>query len=268
MTSPHASSIDTTDLQFQVDKAFAPDKESHWKYPKDHDGWVHAHNTIRGDLQTAEDCFQAIQGRKRAEDPSSMTLKAWEVDCLQTVFDAHYEFVKMHHENEDHIITPWLNTRINLPAKLTDDHEDIVGAMKSLQSKIRGLKPGDERQASMETLLAEWKPYATNMREHLQEEEDIGLPLMRAYFLPKEYSKVIQKLVRGESKLMTGCFVHRMGEERCRNEFMKEQGIPFFVWYLVFSGSIKLYESTVGAAIEALQSGVEPPPPKRGLLGC
>ena len=91
---------------------------------------------------------------------------------------------------------------------------------------------------------------------------------MRAYFLPKEYLKIVHKLVQGESKLMTRCFVHRMGEDRCRNEFMKEQGIPFFVWYVAFSGCLKMYEKTVGTAVEALQSGVAPPPPKRGFLGC
>jgi hemerythrin-like domain-containing protein len=257
--------IDTSDLKYQADKAFQPDKESTWKFPKENDGWVHAHNTIRGELQTIEDCLKAVQSRARTQP----TLKSWEIQAIRTVFEAHCEFVHLHHENEDHIASPFLATRIKLPSKLTDDHPGIVKTMNNIEAKIKALKPGDERDASMAALLAEWKPYSATMHEHLQEEEDIGLPLQRAYFTPAEHVKMVEKLIARETKLALGNFVFHMGKDRFRKEFMKEQGIPFFVWWLSFSGALKLYETKVVTASKALMSGVEPVPLKSGgLLGC
>ena len=46
-----------------------------------------------------------------------------------------------------------------------------------------------------------------------------------------------------------------MGKDRLRNEFMKDHGIPFFVWYIAFSIAFHLYEKEVVAAMTALKSG-------------
>ena len=61
-----------------------------------------------------------------------------------------------------------------------------------------------------------------------------------------------------------GSIIYHMGVERWRNEFMKQEGIPFFVWYLVFSSGLKLYEREVIKHVDALKSGVEPIPEKKG----
>ena len=263
--------VDTSDLKYQADKAYRPDKESTWKFPKEHNGWFIAHNTIRGEMQNIEDCLKAILSRaeKHIKNDSAKVLASWEIDALQTVFNAHDSFVHLHHENEDDIVSPWLATRINLPSKLTDDHEGIVKMMGSIEAKIMALKPGDERNASIIPLLDDWKLYATTMRAHLQEEEEISVVLLRAYFTPKEEGKMVEQLIKRETPLMMGAFVYHMGKDRCRKEFMPDHGIPFFVWWLSFSGGLKLYESQVVSFVEALKSGVEPAPPKRrSLLGC
>ena len=248
--------IDTSDLKYQADKAFQPDKESTWKFPKEHDGWVHAHNTIRNELQAIEDCLKATLSR-------ADKLASWETDALQTVYQAHADFVHTHHENEDELFSPWLAKRINLPSKLTDDHEGIIKMMGSIEAKIKALKPGEERSASIAPLLEEWKEYATTVREHLREEEDIGLVLLRAYYTPEEEGKVVEQIIKRETPLMMGGIIYHMGKEQCRKEFMPDHGIPFFVWWLSFSGALKLYETRVVPLMEALKSGVEPGPLKR-----
>jgi hemerythrin-like domain-containing protein len=254
--------IDTSDLKYQADKAFLPDKESVWKFPKEHDGWFHAHNTIRATLQDIEDCLTAVQSRAGKDT----MLQSWEVQALQTVVDAHLEFVHLHHSNEDDVASPFLATRIKLPSKLTDDHEGIVKSLNSIEAKVKALKAGDDRDASMAALLAEWKPSAATIREHMQEEEDIGLPLMRAYFTPAEVEKMVEKLIERETKLAMGSVIYHMGKDRMRKEFMKDHGIPFYVWWLAFAGPFKLYERTVVPASVALKSGVEPAPRQRGGL--
>lgn len=263
----NASSFDPTDLQYQVDKKFAPDKEKLWQFPAEHDGWVHAHNAIRGELKMFQECCESI--RKQATSSSATTLKDWQAKALQSIFDAHDHFVHSHHSNEDDILAPALAKRFHYPEKLSSDHDGLVKAMADLKRYIHNLKEGDDAESAMSNLLKQWNHYRTEMEEHMLEEEQIALPLARAYFTPKEFERIVQKLVRKESgKAMMGCFVYHMGQERMQMEFMKEQGIPFFLWHLVFRGGYKFYEQRVINKVLALKSGVEPVPRKRGLLGC
>ena len=196
-TSTTKKAIDPTDFQYQADKLFPPDKECKWSYDKERDGWMHAHNAIRAELKVIEECFDAVN--KQA--CSSPKLLQWQVASFQKIFDSHYQFVHEHHHNEDGILTPQLNKRINYPAKLTDDHDGIVKQLETLKKLVTGLKPGDDSEVSMKALLGEWKNYSSHLREHLQEEEDVGLPLMRAYFLPDEYAKITEEIIKGAPKV-------------------------------------------------------------------
>jgi hypothetical protein len=49
---------------------------------------------------------------------------------------------------------------------------------------------------------------------------------------------------------------------------MKQEGIPFFVWYLEFKGAHELYMRGVIDHAHALMAGAAPLPPKRSFLGC
>ena len=119
--------FNATDLQYQADKNFAPDKAQLWKFPEERDGWVHAHNAIRAELKMFQECCEAIQ-----KQPSA-ALAEWQVKALQTIFQEHQHFVHGHHRNEDDILSPALAKRINYPAKLTDDHDGIIKAIVMLK---------------------------------------------------------------------------------------------------------------------------------------
>ena len=55
----------------------------------------------------------------------------WELSCIQSVWNAHYEHIHAHHSNEDDLLAPWLAERINLPEKVSDDlRRSIVGPSK------------------------------------------------------------------------------------------------------------------------------------------
>lgn len=261
-------SFDPTDLKYQADKEFAPDKDKEWQYPPQNDGWFHAHNAIRGELLMIQECCESLQKQASQQDPSSITLKDWQAQALQTIFDAHFHFIHSHHSNEDDIATPALSKRIVYPDKLTSDHDGLVKALADLKTSIEALKPGDDVDETMTALLKQWSAYRMDLEEHLSEEEEIGLTLARAYFTPKEYGVITHQIIAKETKLEMGSFVYHMGENRMRTEFMKQHSIPFFVWHLNFRGALKLYRQGVVEFVEALKSGVEPIPQRGGLLGC
>jgi hypothetical protein len=100
--------VDTSDLQFQADPNFAPDKEALHESPMHLDGWVVAHNAIRGELRQMNELLGHLGDRQ---------LEPWEVAAMQRWWACHHEHVHGHHVNEDDILTPSLLERIKLPGR-------------------------------------------------------------------------------------------------------------------------------------------------------
>lgn len=117
----------------------------------------------------------------------------------------------------------------------------------------------------MKSLMEAFVKYDGHMQPHLREEEESGLELMRAYFIPKEIDPMVQKIVAKGPKIEMGSIIYHMGGKKPMMEgFMPQQGIPFFVWYLEFSGRLKYYEDNVLKFMNALKSGEAPDIEKMG----
>lgn len=82
--------VDTQDPQYQVSDKHKPDKEGTWPYPAEKDGWVVAHNAIRGEMSNTRAALEAIKRRGKP-------LKEWEVNSIKKVSDGHIEHVHSHH---------------------------------------------------------------------------------------------------------------------------------------------------------------------------
>ena len=243
---------------YQKDAAFPPDKLALWKHPMDEDGWVHAHNSLRGEIGVMREVLTKLASAKR--DPAE-----WQVLSLQTWWAGHLAHVHDHHSIEDHTYTPYLLTRIHLPAKLTTDHVALVELLDTLDAQFAALSDAK----SLRRLRNKWGSYQRAMLPHLREEEAIGLPLLRAFFAPSEFAKIVEGVISTAPPISIGSFVYWMGGSReSTAKFMSNEGIPFFVWYLAFKPALDTYCDEMVKHTDALQSGVPPPPtPSAGSVG-
>merc|ERR1712232_183864 len=92
------------------------------------------------------------------------------------------------------------------------------------------------------------------------------LPLMRAYFSPEEITPIVQKIIARGPPAEMGSFICTMGEEAFF-DFMKQEGIPGFVWYLDFKPKRDRFRKVVKANIDALIQGV-PSLPATSFFCC
>ena len=104
-------SFDPTDKKWQVTEEFKPDKESKWPFPKEEDGWVKAHDTIRKDIKILIAAFEATLKRG--------PIKQWEADTIKKLWNIHYNFIEEHHTNEDKICAPFFAKRFIYPEKVS-----------------------------------------------------------------------------------------------------------------------------------------------------
>mmetsp|Transcript_32237 Transcript_32237/g.100102 ORF Transcript_32237/g.100102 Transcript_32237/m.100102 type:complete len:267 (-) Transcript_32237:158-958(-) len=250
------ATVDTQDLTLQADEKFAPDKEGTWKHPKEKDGWMHAHNAIRAELSQFRDALAKLAERRQ--------LRQWEIDCLVAAWGEHQAHVHAHHSNEDDIFVPFLSTRFKSPDKVRDGHAALLKTLGTLDERIMGLKA--DKWEPVAALHEAWVDYEALMGPHMREEEQTQLPLMRAYFTPEEITPMVQKVIGRGPPAEMGSFISTMGDEAFF-EFMKQEGIPGFVWYLEFKGKRNNFRKLF---IDNLTAVAEDKPPQRdgGLFAC
>jgi hypothetical protein len=124
----------------------------------------------------------------------------------------------------------------------------------------------NEAKNQILSIQKDFLSYEKDLRPHLLWEEERILPLMRAYFTPAEMKAIVQDIVKTEPPLAMGSFIHFQSEKRFRTLFMKQEGIPSFVWYLVFRGAYRTFGENFLKHYEALKFGVVPVTKKRSFL--
>lgn len=220
------------------------DKADLWTYPETSDGWYRIHNAIKAEMAK----FSA--GMSACKSP----LEAWQVVALQAYWKGHSDLVHRHHEHEDDMFTPMLKEKVNYPEKLEADHEALTKMMAGVDSALGALAAGGDVAA----LVAVFEPYRKTMEAHLKEEEEICVPLMRAYFEPKYVGKKVEDIMKTMDKTLMGSFVHHQGGKKEFQVFAKQEGIPFFVWYLDFKACRAKYRAAMETKIQALLTGAAP----------
>lgn len=248
--------IDTHDAKWQVASEHAPDKTSSWPHPIQDDGWMLAHNSLRLELQ---DILEAVS-KLKSNNPQT---PQWAIDSLSRVWQEHTIHVKGHHINEDEIATPAMKERIHLPDKLESDHEIVLQKVQNVTHAIQSLQEYDA-VTNVEQALLEYKQV---LLPHLLEEEEIALPLFRSYFTPEDWAPVQKKIVRKAKPGELGSFIYYQTEQQFREKFMKQEGIPFFVWHLLFRKKYQYFLDNVKAHLDALETGA-PVLPRKATLLC
>lgn len=221
-----------------------PDKAALWTYPEISDGWYRIHNTIKAEMAK----FSA--GLAACTSP----LEAWQVEALQAYWKGHSNLVNVHHEHEDTMFTPMLKEKVNYPEKLEADHDALMKMMAGVDSAVAALAAGGDVAA----LVAVFDPFRKTMEAHLKEEEEICVPLMFAYFEPKYVGKKVAEIMQTMDKTLMGSFVHHQGSQKEFQVFAKQEGIPFFVWYLDFKACRAKYRAAMETKIQALLAGAAP----------
>ena len=243
--------------EYQKDPAFPPDKTSLWAdRKKEDDHWVISHNSLRGELDELTTCLTALGDTK--------PLEAWQLTALKHVWMYHYEHIQKHHESEEVVLQPFVGTRVKYPESISNGHKELELKLNILHNLVTQELP-EKAEGGIQPLADLFAPYKMFLEEHLKEEEEVALPLIRAFFTPDEFKETGKAM--GQAGGHAGSFVYYVGADKFKNETMAKLGIPFFVWYVAFKGALKEYEESVIKNVTALQEGKPPEAAKGGWLG-
>jgi hemerythrin-like domain-containing protein len=201
---------------FQVSNSFPPDKIDLWKdFPVVEDAWIGTHQALRFEISELGLALELVASRP---------LKKQDIDNIQQAFEAHIEHGLAHQEQEDKILVPKLKKRFNPPKH---EHDGIENQLNSkLKSLVKELKVGSD----LEELRSELKIYQSIILPHMDEEEAELIPLMRAFFTPKEMSGISQEFFTAGPKV-SDCF-HQSGRRDWR--VSESLSLTFFTFLSFF----------------------------------
>lgn len=234
-----------TDLKWQLTADFKPDKASLWKHPAEKDGWVLAHNMIRQEVN------DLIAGLHSIAEKYPNSTPQWAVNSIKDIWSHHYDVIMDHHRNEEEIINPYIKTRVNFPDKLEADHEALCIKMKDVQECIDKL----QAKNSLDDLINSMNIYKTTMFPHMEQEEKVGLPLLRAYFTPRQVKAKQIKIALTTGSNVFGSMIDTMGDDYFRKVFMPQEGIPFFAWHIKFRNDHMWFLQNVKCQLNGLIEG-------------
>lgn len=148
-------SITPTDLKYAKDPAnYPPDKASLWTAPMETDGWFLEHCNIRSECAKMTKVLGTL-GKRNLEE--------WEIASLRAWFANHNAHIHEHHMHEDAIFTPFMQTRIKVPEKLTKDHTQLVALLKAVMAIVDG------QLVSASALAPAFEKYQKMLFAHLKE---------------------------------------------------------------------------------------------------
>jgi hypothetical protein len=117
-------------------------------------------------------------------------------------------------------------------------------------------------------LAAHFVPFKSEVEAHLLEEEQAGLPLMRAAFSAQDFKPVEKKMLAHLTPADLAWFLRPFPDDAARRDWMaRVLGIPGPVIWLVMMPASKKYQSNVVAPMRALIDGAKEAPPQPAS-GC
>lgn len=126
--------------------------------------------------------------------------------------------------------------------------------MNQLDEKLNVIKTKENISA----VSNDFEKYRNDLIEHLEAEECLSLPLLRAYFSQADFKTIGKRM--GKEDGHSGSFVYFCGEDKFRNELMVKWGMPSFVSYEAFSKALQEYQVGVIRHVEAIETNKKPPP--------
>ena len=152
---------------------------------------------------------------------------------------------------EDELLHPMIGTRVSVVSEFETHYEDLNILLNIVDKTIcnRNFTKASE-------IAPAWHGYRTALYPHLIEEENIMVPLLRAYFTPEEGNQKTAEIVKSMPKIALGSLLHHIpsGKEGVMT-FMARMGYAWHAWYTEVHAIRTNYRETMESKLESLLLG-------------
>ena len=144
--------------------------------------------------------------------------------------------------------------------------QELLAIVPSLDAGLAAVRANG--QSAVAQLLADFVPFKSEVEKHLLEEEQVGLPLLRANFSATDFKPVEKKMRARVTPAVLAWFLRPFPDDAARRDWMtRVAGLSGPAISLVMMPAIKKYQNTVVAPMRALIDGAKEAPPQSDA-GC
>ncbi|KAI2498126.1 Hemerythrin HHE cation binding domain [Fragilaria crotonensis] len=271
--------FDPTEPVYQIHDKYPPVMTSTWTYGVQHDGWWIAHEALRGevnDFQMALESLVSIPSASTVPAATAVTDHSVVVIAMQKWWRGHLKHMHSHHRNEDRIIKRFATQRFRWPDFVENDHQEILQRLDAIDTLVQRIveigtsvasstgsdntdrisPPSDNIVTCITELKSLWTDYNRVILQHLDQEEEVCIALMRAYFHPKHVQRMQHRLGMMGPAVEMGAIVHYVGEVGMK-ESMKAQKTPRIMeaigWNLILKPRHRHYVKAMVNQLEILK---------------
>lgn len=121
---------------------------------------------------------------------------------------------------------------------------------------------GEAAEVPLRALLLDFVTFRDSMCEHLLEEEQVGLPMLRHHFSAKEFKAVEEKILAHATPTDLAWILRPFPSDDAKRAWMTSVAkVPGFIAALVILPAIRRYNRDVVVPMAALRAGDNVPPP-------
>jgi len=252
-----------------------PTQKEEWNpIPVKYDGWMMSHNALRLDQEDLKRITDEVLARRIDEGST----QPWMGANLEVWFEECYRTIHEHHEHEEKIFFPEMAKLVpgGVPSKMSADHKTLMDLLNRskidvgvLTSLIKNSAPKEEMEAARAKASASLQAFDQEMRQHLREEEVVGIPLYRANVSIKQHKVIEKQILKDLTPFDLGWFLRPVQDESEKRMWMKQfGGIPTPVISLVLWKAVKKdgqYDRKFTQLLREIESGEKAATTPKGM---
>jgi len=192
--------------------------------------WYHKsllipHEPIRHELATL---------RKLCSDWDTTTFTKSKFNTFFKWYNTYiYKLVHHHHDTEEKVFFPWLESRMDIPKRYTEDHETLISRLDDIRDLQAKYANSNDMGQFLEELKRQSVELEESMIEHLNAEEEMVIPALRDHFTEKEHDATVDRIMKsaaiGEVATMLPWIlsgIERWGGQKEVDIFFKNVPLP------------------------------------------
>ncbi|GLC64865.1 hypothetical protein PLESTF_000215600 [Pleodorina starrii] len=227
---------------------------ANWPFPATLDGWKLSHDAIRYHMDAI---FSALETAKASLVERGKALAEWQVTLLQIIVRDLYRNVHQHVHHKRHTLFPWMSTRVDLPAKMLDyDEATLLALLDRVRQLCESVSSGATASAkrAVGELHSAFLVLRTLLRQQMEREELLGLPLLRKHFTAREAAALEKKRVAAMKPHDLAWLLRPLAEAE-KKETLTRLGFPLLLQKLLLLPALRRADRAALRAHRELASG-------------
>lgn len=158
------------------------------------------------------------------------------------------EHVLHHIGAVDNVLRPWIHSRVVIPTEYEMSHTQLLHLIETVDKFVR-----NRNYFTTAEVAPVFHGYRTALYPHFAEQENVMIPLIRAYFRPEDMREKTMELLRSMPKLSLGSILnHIAGGKDGIMTFMARVGYAWHAWYTEVHAIRTSYRVEMESKLESL----------------